>query len=632
MARHRGQRADPDDDLPKVKLNRKTLLEAASLYRYLLPYWFKFAIALLMLGFASLLGLVFPAIVGKLVDGTLLVLTNKGVPDQSSWTQNIDWIALALLGVLALQAVCSFVQTYWFVEVGERSLTDLRRDTYARLIRLPMAFHSQRRVGELASRLAADLSQIQDTLTGIVPHFLHQAAILVGGTVLLFITSPQLTIVMLLSLPVLILLAFFFGRFIRKNSRQAQDRLADSNVIVEETLQGIASVKAYANEGYEEGRYRQGLDLFLTTVLRGAKYRGAFVSFIVFALFGAVVVVLWYGAHLVYDHQRDPNVGISAGELTSFMLYTLFVAAAMGSFAEIYGTIQRSLGATHRVREILREPTEPLPSGTNSQHGTNGDGTMPRLQGSVVFEHVGFTYPSRKEVQVLRDVNLVARPGQRIALVGPSGAGKSTIVSLLLRFYDSDAGRVLVDGRDVREYPLHPLRGQMAIVPQDVLLFGGTILENIAYGRPGASEDQVIAAARKANAHDFIVSFPQGYQTRVGERGVQLSGGQRQRVAIARAILRDPAILILDEATSSLDSESESLVLQALEGLMQGRTSLIIAHRLSTVRKADCIFVIKDGRTVEEGTHTELLARTDGVYRMLSELQFEAPAGVGEDS
>jgi ATP-binding cassette subfamily B protein len=411
MARHRGRRADQDDDLPKVKLSRKTLLEAASLYRYLLPYWFKFAVALLMLGFASLLGLVFPAIVGKLVDGTLLVLTNKGVADQSSWTQNIDLIAMALLGVLALQAVCSFVQTYWFVEVGERSLTDLRRDTYARLIRLPMAFHSQRRVGELASRLAADLSQIQDTLTGIVPHFLRQTATLAGGTVLLFVTSPQLTVVMLLSLPVLILLTFLFGRFIRKNSKQAQDRLADSNVIVEETLQGIASVKAYANEGYEEARYRQGLDLFLTTVLRGAKYRGAFVSFIVFALFGAVVVVLWYGAHLVYNHQRDPNVGISAGELTSFMLYTLFVAAAMGSFAEIYGTIQRSLGATHRVREILRESTEPLPSVPISQHATNGDGAMPRLQGSVEFDHVAFTYPSRKEVQVLHDVNLVARPG-----------------------------------------------------------------------------------------------------------------------------------------------------------------------------------------------------------------------------
>ncbi len=649
MARHRRHRSDLDDEeLPKVKLTRKALLEALGLYRYVLPYWFKFGIALLMLGLARLLGLVFPAVVGKLVDGTLAALTHKGAAQDTPW-QNIDVIALGLIGVLALQAVCSFVQTYWFVEVGERSLTDLRRDTYARLIRLPMAFHTQRRVGELSSRLAADLSQIQDTLTGIVPQFLRQSAILVGGTVLLFITSPQLTLVMLLSLPVLILLTFLFGRFIRKNSKEAQDRLADSNVVVEETLQGIASIKAFSNEDYEEGRYRKGLDMFLTTILRGAKYRGAFVSFIVFALFGAVVVVLWYGAHLVADHAQNPEVGITAGELTSFMLYTLFVAAAMGSFAEIYGTIQRSLGATHRVREILREPMEPLPVGPvvpawNGEFDTSPKrkredvpslalrasvdgcaGVHSRLRGEVVFEHVAFTYPSRKEVQVLRDINLIARPGQRVALVGPSGAGKSTIVALLMRFFELDAGRILVDGRDVRDYGLHDLRSQMAIVPQDVLLFGGSILDNIAYGRPGATEAEVIEAARKANAHDFINSFPEGYQTRVGERGIQLSGGQRQRVAIARAILRDPAILILDEATSSLDSESESLVLQALEGLMQGRTSLIIAHRLSTVRRADRIFVIKDGATVEEGTHAELLARENGIYRKLSELQFQSP-------
>ncbi len=627
MARHRRHRsADHDDpELPKVKLSRKTLLEALGLYRYVLPYWFKFAVALTMLGFASLLGLVFPAVVGKLVDGTLATLTNKGVNGDVPLTQNIDAIALGLLGVLALQAACSFVQTYWFVEVGERSLTDLRRDTYARLIRLPMTFHTQRRVGELSSRLAADLSQIQDTLTGIVPHFLRQSAVLVGGILLLLVTSPQLTLVMLASLPVLILLTFLFGRFIRRNSKEAQDRLADSSVVVEETLQGIASVKAYSNEGYEEGRYRKNLDQFLTTVLRGSKYRGAFVSFVVFALFGAVVVVLWYGAHLVADHERDPATGITAGELTSFMLYTLFVGAAMGSFAEIYGTIQRSLGATHRVREILREPMEPLPAHSLAAPAQNGDGALPRLRGEVAFEHVAFTYPSRKEIQVLRDVNLVARPGQRIALVGPSGAGKSTIVSLLLRFFTPEAGQIRIDGRDAGDYPLHGLRSQMALVPQDVLLFGGSILDNIAYGRPGATEGEVIEAARKANAHDFITAFPEGYQTRVGERGIQLSGGQRQRVAIARAILRDPAILILDEATSSLDSESESLVLQALEGLMQGRTSLIIAHRLSTVRSADRIFVIKDGTTVEEGTHAELLVRPNGVYRQLSELQFEAP-------
>jgi ATP-binding cassette subfamily B protein len=398
---------------------------------------------------------------------------------------------------------------------------------------------------------------------------------------------------------------------LRRNAKEAQDCLADSNVIVEETLQGIASVKAFTNEGYEEGRYARGLNAFLAVVLRGAKFRGAFVSFIVFALFGAIVLVLWYGARLVQAGS------MSVGDLTSFMMYTLFVGGAMGSFAELYSQIQRTLGASQRVRELLGE--EPEPAGPGA--------VVPRVRGQVEFEHVGFSYPSRKEVQVLRDVCLSVEPGQRVALVGPSGAGKSTATALLLRFYEPDVGRILIDGREAREYGLHELRSQMAIVPQDVLLFGGTILENIAYGRPGASEAEVIEAARQANAHDFIASFPEGYQTRVGERGIQLSGGQRQRVAIARALLRDPAILILDEATSSLDSESESLVLQALDRLMRGRTSLIIAHRLSTVRSADRIVVLKEGSTVEVGTHAELVARPDGVYRNLSRLQLDLSDG-----
>jgi ATP-binding cassette subfamily B protein len=296
------------------------------------------------------------------------------------------------------------------------------------------------------------------------------------------------------------------------------------------------------------------------------------------------------------------------------MLYTLFVGGAMGSFAELYSQAQRTLGATQRVRELLREPTEEV--------GT-APPAMPRLRGEVVLENVTFRYPTRKDVEVLRGVSLRADPGQRIALVGPSGAGKSTLVSLLLRFYDPDSGHVRIDGREAHDYPLAWLRGQMAMVPQDVLLFGGSILDNIAYGRPGASEEDIVEAAKKANAHDFISAFPDGYKTLVGERGVQLSGGQRQRVAIARAILRDPAILILDEATSALDSENEALVLQALDRLMEGRTSLVIAHRLSTVRRADRIVVLKEGRTVEEGTHEELVNNPEGVYRLLTEMQLE---------
>jgi ATP-binding cassette subfamily B protein len=606
MARHR-RREDDTDDLPKVPVSSRTLREAWQLAGYLWPYRVRFAAALGALFLSSAFALAFPAVTGKLVDAALSPLApDAAVP----LYRNINWIALGLMFILALQSGFSFLREYWTIEVSERSLADLRRDAYARLIHLPMAFHSQRRVGELSSRIAADLSQIQDTLVSAVPQLLRQTTFLLGGVALIAWTSGRLTLVMLGSFPVLIGLAAAFGRAIRRNARDGQDRLADSNVVVEETLQGIASVKGFANERYEEERYRAGLQNYLKAVLSGAKFRGAFVAFIVFALFGAMVLVLWYGARMVQSGD------LRAGELTSFLLYTVFVGGAMGSFAGLYSQLQRTLGATQRVRELLREPTEeetapPVPARPAI-----------RLRGDVEFEHVAFSYPSRKEVMVLRDISLTARAGQRVALVGPSGAGKSTIVSLLLRFYEPDRGRILLDGRDARGYGLKELRGQMAVVPQDVLLFGGTILENIAYGRPGASEAEVIEAARQANAHEFIASFPDGYQTRVGERGVQLSGGQRQRVAIARAILRDPAILLLDEATSSLDSESESLVLQALDRLMQGRTSLIIAHRLATVRSADRIYVVRDGTIVEAGTHEELVSLENGLYRSLSQLQF----------
>jgi ABC transporter fused permease/ATP-binding protein len=617
MARHSRNRLAPEGELPPTPITGDSLREAGQLARYLLPYAFKFAAALLALLLSSLCGLAFPYLVGRLVNSAI---AGRDAAAPLPWDQNVNGIALTLIGLLGVQAALSFVQSLWFVEVSERSLADLRRDTYARLIRLPMAFHTRRRVGELASRLAADLTQILDTIVGAVPHLLRQLIFFAGGIVLIALTSPRLTLVMLAAFPALIALAVVFGRALRRNSREAQDRLADSNVIIEETLQGIASVKAFTNENHEEQRYRHGLSAYLNVVLRGARYRGAFASFIIFALFGAVVLVLWYGSRLVVGGD------LTAGQLTSFMIYTLFVAGAMGSFAELYSQLQRTLGATHRVRELLAEQPEAAPL------ADAGGPVAKRLRGEIVFEHVAFRYPSRPEVPVLRDVSLTVEPGQRVALVGPSGAGKSTIVSLLLRFYEPEHGRILIDGRDAHDYGLHELRGQMAIVPQDVLLFGGTIAENIAYGRPGASEAEILEAARQANADEFIRSFPDGYQTRVGERGVQLSGGQRQRVAIARAILRDPAILILDEATSSLDSASESLVLQALDRLMQGRTSLIIAHRLSTVRGADRIVVVKDGCTVESGTHAELLQCDDGVYRTLSQLQLDLTASPRPDA
>jgi ABC-type multidrug transport system fused ATPase/permease subunit len=600
-----------NDDLPPAKISRKTLHEASQLFRYVLPHRAKFVAAVLALVGSSLLALAFPTIAGKLVDGALA--GREGGAAGLLFGGDLNLIAGGLVLVLACQAFFSFFQSLWFNEVGARALTDLRRDTFARLVRLSMAFHSQRRVGELSSRIAADLAQMQETVSVTLPHFFRQVAILVGGVVLIVATSGRLAAVMLSSFPPLIVAAVAFGRLIRKTSREAQDRLAESNVVVEESLQGIATVKAFTNEAYEEDRYRAGLEGFLVATLRGARYRGAFVSFIVFGLFGAIVLVLWYGARLVQAGD------LTVGDLTRFLLYTMYVGGAMGSFAELYSQLQRTLGATQRVRELLDETPEEV--------GAKPAGQARTLAGDVLFEEVFFSYPSRKEVQVLRGAALSARSGERVALVGPSGAGKSTLVSLLLRFYEPDAGRILIDGRDANRYALPELRGQIAVVPQDVLLFGGSIAENIGYGRPGAPQTEIENAARLANAHDFIRGFPKGYETVVGERGIQLSGGQRQRVAIARAILKNPAILILDEATSSLDSESESLVQQALDTLMEGRTSIIIAHRLATVRTADRIFVLKDGQTVESGRHAELLERAEGVYRMLSELQFNASAG-----
>jgi len=592
-------------DLPKAKLDRESLRQALELFRYLRPYQGRFSTALASLFIGSLLSLAFPFLAGSIVDAAVHHTQGGG------GMAGVDQTALLLLGILALQAGLSYFHFLSFATVGQRSLVDLRRDTYARLISLPMTFFAQRRVGELASRLSADLIQIEDTLISVLPQFLRQTTLLVGGIALIAVTSLKLTAIMLVSLPVLTVVAVLFGRKTRKIAREAQDRLADTATIVEETLQGIVNVKAFANEGYELTRYHEGLGKFLTFTLRGARLRAAFIAFIIFALFGSIVLVLWSGARLLQQGE------ITFGDLTRFILYTTFVAGAMGQFAELYSQLQKAIGATQRVRELLRETGE-----VEALLGPTPPSSLSRLRGEVVLENVRFSYPSRPEIEVLQAINLAATPGQRIALVGPSGAGKSTLISLLLRLYDPTTGRLLIDGRDARDYRLTELRGQMSMVPQEVLLFGGSIADNIAYGKPGATAEEIEQAARQANAHDFIQGFPEGYATLVGDRGVKLSGGQRQRVAIARAILKNPAILILDEATSSLDSESERLIQEALESLMRGRTSFIIAHRLATVRHADRIIVIADGRVVESGTHGELQAIEGGVYRRLASLQF----------
>ena len=595
--------------LPKAPLTRESLRQTFALARYVRPYRARFLSGLATLLVSASLGLAFPLLAGALIDAALhpgeAALPILGAP-------GLNQVALLLAVSVTLQALASFNSALAFNRVGQSALADLRRDCYSRLISLPMAFFAQRRVGELTSRVSTDVAQIEGALIDALPQLCRQSVFLLGGLTMIALTSGQLTAVMLGTLPLLIATAVFFSRRLRRFSRETQDQLAATNTIVEETLQAIASVKAFANEAFELGRYERANAGVLAAALSAARWRAVFVAFFILALFGGIVIVLWFGAGLLQSG------GISAGQLTRFVLYTTFVAGTMGQAAELFSQIQKTVGATQRVRELLREPTETTPAPAPPAAAPPAG----RLRGEVAFEGVTFGYPSRPYVGVLHEISLAAHAGERIALVGPSGAGKSTLTALLLRFYEPASGRLLIDGRDARDYPLRWLRGQMAIVPQDVLLFGGTIAENIVYGRPGADDAAVRAAARLANADEFISAFPEGYATLVGDRGIQLSGGQRQRIAIARAILKNPAILILDEATSSLDSESERLVQIALERLMQGRTTFIVAHRLSTIRTADRIAVLESGRVVELGNHSELSAKPDGLYRRLSALQF----------
>ncbi len=603
------------DRLPKAALNRENLRQTFALARYVRPYRARFLSGLTTLFISATLGLAFPLLAGTLIDSAL----NPGLATVPLLgTLSLNQVALLLAASVTMQALASFNSALSFNRVGQSALADLRRDCYGRLISLPMAFFAQRRVGELTSRISTDVAQIEGALIDALPQICRQTVFLLGGITMIALTSGRLTAVMLGTLPLLIAAAVFFGRRLRGFARETQDQLAATNTIVEETLQAIASVKAFANESFELGRYERANARVLAAALSAARWRAVFVAFFIVALFGGIVIVLWFGAGLLQSG------GISPGQLTRFVLYTTFVAGAMGQAAELFSQLQKTVGATQRVRELLREPTEIAVGAPDTTAGP----PPARLRGEVAFAAVSFRYPSRPDVAVLHDITLTARAGERIALVGPSGAGKSTLTALLLRFYAPDSGRLLLDGRDARDYPLHWLRGQMAIVPQDVLLFGGTIAENIVYGRPGADDAAIREAARLANADEFISSFPDGYATLVGDRGIQLSGGQRQRIAIARAILKDPAILILDEATSSLDSESERLVQVALERLMAGRTTFIVAHRLATIRTADRIAVLEAGRVVELGNHTELSAKPDGLYRRLSSLQF----GQGEFS
>ena len=599
MARNRPEVLEEDKNR---KMNAETFGEAMKIFEFVKPYRWSLIIGMILLFVSSMVFMLFPYLIGKMMD------IASGVDFKGMDLDDIFWLMFV---VLIAQGVVSYFRVLLFARLSEKGIADLRIALYEKLVSLPIVFYEENRVGELMSRLTADVERLYNAFSITIAEFLRQILLLIVGLLFLGVQTPELAFIMLLTFPVAVILGMFFGKWIRNLSKERQQTLADTNIILSETMQSISVVKSFSNELFEAIRYGKSNDTMVKIALKFANGRAIFATFIVSILFGALIFVIYEGAVLIQEGT------MTSGGLVMFTFVTAIIGGSIAGLGNFYTELLGAVGATERIREILSMESEVDPRDPAI------DQEFKRFEGNIEYSDVNFHYPTREDIEVMKGISFKIKAGQKVALVGPSGSGKSTIVQLLLRFYNIQSGDIKVDGKNVLDYNISAFRKNFAIVPQEVILFGGTIRENIAYGDPKASDEQIIEAAKKSNSWEFIKTFPEALGTIVGERGIKLSGGQRQRIAIARAILKDPSILLLDEATSALDAESEKVVQDALNNLMEGRTSIIIAHRLATIREVDCIYVIDNGKIIEQGTHDELSAIENGAYSGLAKLQFE---------